>query len=231
MDTQVNNTIIIKESLGNLSPLSVTFFDKVIPTVPMIESERIAVLRFKTDKETKTKRANMAVKVYKLEPDEFTSKSEHDFLQSLLHDYHDSVLVRCANGDVSQDDATSKDWIVKDYFDTSRDSSGRKVTKESIAEWFNQTVAKTVEIRAKTKNAQMTPETVIRVVSGYREMFQKFTGYGLVNMFTDPQLELLRTLMVSTTFADDDSIAEYILGKMDKIVEQKKEQDSLIDAI
>lgn len=231
MDTAVTNAIIVKESLGNLSPLSVTFFNKDIPTVALTEGERLAILRFKTDKETKTKRANMAVKVFAANPDQFTSKSEFEFVQALIHSHQDSLLVRCANSEITQDQATSKDWMVKDYFDNSRDSSGRTVTKETLGAWYDKTVASTVELRAKTKNAQMTAETVTKVVTGYREMFQKFTKYDLVNTFTAAQLELLTTLMVSTTFPDDDPIAEYVLTKIGKIGEQKANQDSLLDAI
>jgi hypothetical protein len=232
MDAQVKGAVVIKEALGNLSPLSVTFFNKDIPAVALVEGERLAILRFKTDKESNTKRANMAVKVFAADPDKFTSKSEFEFVQALIHSHQDSLLVRCANGEITQDEATSKDWMVKDYFDNSRDSSGRLVTKESIGAWYDKTVASLVEARAKTKNAQMTPETVANVVKGYREMFQKFTGYALVNAFTEPQLVLLRTLMVSAvTEESEDAIGEYILGKLAKISEQKKAQDNLVDAI
>lgn len=231
MDAQVKGTIVIKESLGNLSPLNVTYFAKDVPTVAKLDTERVAILRFKTDKESGTKRQNMAVKTFIHDVDGFTSKSEHEFIQSLFDTYHDSVLVRCANGEITEDQATSKDWIVTDYFDNSRDSSGRKVSKEAIATWFNATVKNTVEVRAITKNAQMTIETVARVVTGYCEMFQKFTKYDLVNLFNPNQLLMIQTLMTETTFAEDDSIAEYILAKLAKIVELKKEQDSLLDAI
>lgn len=231
MDAIVTGTVVTKESLGNLSPLSVTFFAKDVPVVPLTEGERLAILRFKTDKETKTKRANMAVKVFTLNPDEFTSKPEFAMIQGLLHDYHDSVLVRCANGEITQDQATSKDWIVTDYFDTSRDSNGRKITKEAIAAWFAATMSKTVEVRAITKNAQMTAETLKNVLKGYSEMFQKMTGYNIVNQFQPAQIELLKLLMVSTEFAEDDSIAEYILLKLNKATDERKAQDDLINAI
>ena len=231
MDTQVSNTIVTVRKTGNLPEALVSFFDKEKPEIKVDSDSRVAFLRFKTDKKAGTKRENMAVLVPRFNADLFTSKSQHDFLCELINNYQDSVAVRVADSEVTWEQFTSLDWLIQDFNDTSRDSSGRKVTKETIAEWFNQTVAKTVEIRAKTKNAQMTPETVQRVITGYREMFQKFTGYGLVNMFTDPQLELLRTLMVSTEFTEDDPIAEYVLTKMDKITKEKVAQDSLIDAI
>jgi hypothetical protein len=231
MDATVTNAVVTVRKPGNIPESLIQFFDKVKPEVQHDVSARVAFLRFKTDKETKTKRENMAVLVPKFDPDNFGAKTDHEFVQDLICNHHDSLLVRCANGEISWADATSQEFMVKDYFDNSRDSSGRLVTKESIAAWFNSTVASTVEVRAKMKNAQMTAETVARVVAGYREMFQKFTKYDLVNAFTEPQLVLLTTLMTETTFAEDDAIAEYVLTKISKIGEQKKVQDELIDAI
>lgn len=231
MDATVTNAVVTVEKLGNLSPIIVSFFDKEVPTVAKTEGERLAILRFKTDKETKTKRANMAVRVFMFNPDDFGDKPSHDFVQALIHDYHDGLLVRCANGEISQDQAVSREWMVKDYFDTSRDSNGRKVTKESIGSWFDLTIATTVSARALAKNAQMTESTLAGVRKGYREMFQKFTGYNVGNAFTDVQINLLQTLMVATTFGEDDAIAEYILGKILKCKEEKDEMNSLVDAI
>lgn len=231
MDAQVKNAIVTVRKLGNIPESAVVFFDKEKPTETLQQGIRFSFLRFKTDKDAGTKRENMAVRTSIIDPDLLTSKPEHEFLQALVCEHHDSVMVRCANGEISWDEANSPDFMVKDYFDTSRDSSGRKISKESIAAWFMATVANTVEIRAKTKNAQMSAETIAKVVQGYCEMFQKFTKYDLVNLFTEPQLELLRTLMISTTISEDDLIAEYVLSKLDKIAQLKVEQNSLLDAI
>lgn len=231
MDAKVTGSIVTHQSLGNLPAEDVTFYTEKKPTIAVAETKRVAYLGFKTNKEKGTKRENMAVVVDKWDADDFVSKSRHDFLNDLIAESQDKWTLACANGEISWADSLDADKMIADFNDNSRTGSGRKVTKEIIGAWFDKTVANTVELRAKTKNAQMTVETVAKVQAGFREMFGKFTGYNLVNLFTDAQQDLIRVLMISTTFEEGDEIAEYILTKLDKIAQDKKAQDSLMDQI
>jgi hypothetical protein len=231
MDIQVKETIVKYQAIGNLAPVAIRFYDETKPEVTKTEGRRTSFLRYKA-KDGK-KRESMAVEVPMFDADGFSSKSEHDFLNGLVADYHDSLVARCADGEITSDEMESKDWMVKDYFDTSRDSSGRKITKENIMEWYLANVGGTVAKRALAKNAQMKDETVANVVKGFGEMFQRFTKYDLVSIFTAPQFALMALLLneVRPTIQPGDAMLEWIDGKMKKISELTTAQDSLVDAI
>jgi hypothetical protein len=202
--------------------LVVRFYDETKPEATKIEGRRTAYLYFKT-KDGK-KRESMAIEVPAFDADNFGSKSEHEFLNALIADYHDGLITRCANKEVTSDEMESKDFMVKDYFDTSRDSSGRKVTKELIGKFYDEFLAPVIVLRALQKQAQATPETIANIVNGYSGMFQKFTKYDLVNAFTEKQVELLKEVFAQGKVKAGEEakeLVEWFDAKFKKIAEAK----------
>jgi len=235
MDTKLSNTVVLVRDAGKLPSDDVTFYDgaKNKPKLVVHAALRASYLSFKTNKEKGTKRESMAVVVPKIDTDDFSGVKGNEMLNAMLEAHQDSILARVADGEIDFRCAHDADWIVKDFFDTSRDSNGRKVTKESIAEWFMANVAEHVIARALVKNGQATEETLQNIAKGFCTMFQKFTGYALENVFTPVQVKLLRELLTvtSTKVDSEDEMLAWIDAKLVKLEAAKVSQDGLADLI
>lgn len=233
MDTLVKGAVVMNRSTGRL-PIENVSFTEVNNLAPTLEKHRISYLRFKKSEDKKTgivsKRENMSVQVRKLDADEFTSVSQHAFINDLIAEYQDSVVGRVADSAADWVMAYDVDAMIVDYNDTSRDSNGRKITKENIAEWFLEKCGGYVASSALAKNAQMTDETVERVVKGYAEMFGKLTAYNLTMIFTEPQFVLVKRILANVP-GDDSEVRVWIDAKVAKIEAATAAESALVDAI
>lgn len=227
MDTQVNGTNVLVRKLGNLPEVAVSFGEA---NVTPLTGFRMSALRFKTPK-TGSKRESMSVSVKQMNPDEFTGNEGHKFMSDLLNDYQDKLTKLCADGMVSWEVVNDQSKMIADYNDTSRDSSGRKVTKESIATWFIENCTMYITSAALAKNAQMKQETLENVVKGYAEMFGRLTKYDLVTVFTEPQLILVKRILANVPAIDGDEMRQWIDDKMLKIDVATAAIAALADAI
>lgn len=229
MDTQVKATVVWNQAPGLLPIASVTFYRETKPNLTPKDGFRYSYIGSKA-KDGK-QREKMAVEVVQHNPDNFTGVSGHKFLTGLLNDYQDSLTVKVADGEFGIEFANDADKMVADYFDTSRDSSGRKVTKEKIAEYvMGSSIAAVITARALTKNAQMNEDTLARLLTQYSEMFGKMTRFGLDTIYTPVQATLVRQLL-DTSEEDGNEIREWMKVKFAKIEEAMKTQAELCDAI
>jgi hypothetical protein len=236
MDTKVENAVIVERNIGNLPADAVTFYDAgKKPTIATADNLRVSFLGFKTDKKTNTKRENMAVVVPRLDSDEFSGVSGHKLLCDLLAEQQDEFLKMIADKEIPYSVAINVEEFTKAYNDNSRTSSGRKVTKESMSKFFMDHFAPIVVTRALTKNAQMTDETVAKVVEGYKGMFCNFTKYNILNAFTPAQFGLMQQIIsagrVTVTDESDAELLEYVDAKIAKVIELRTVQDALTEAI
>lgn len=153
------------------------------PTLKAIEGFRVCNLRFKTPKSkdgmSVVKRENFSVAVPLLNYELYTSKKQNEFVQALVNDFQDSMAKEVAEGELEASKLDTFESLVEYFNDNSRDSSGRKFTKESIGEWFEEAIAETVVKLAQSKNAQATAETLANIAMAYKEMFSKATAYNL----------------------------------------------------
>lgn len=227
MDTQVNGTNVLVRKLGNLPEVAVSFGEA---NVTPLTGFRMSALRFKTPK-TGSKRESMSVSVKQMNPDEFTGNEGHKFMGDLLNDYQDKLTKLCADGMVSWEVVNDQSKMIADYNDTSRDSSGRKVTKESIAAWFVENCTTYITTAALLKNAQMKAETLENVVKGYAEMFGRLCKYDLVTIFTEPQFVLVQRILTNVPAVEGDEMRIYIDDKVQKIIKAQADVANLVDAI
>lgn len=227
MDTQVKQTMILIRDAGNL--VNVTFWNEDKPSLVPAAGKRISFLRFKA-KDSK-KRENMAVEVTAHDSDAFQGNEGHKFLNDLIADFQDSVLKNVADKTLSMDVAEDQAKLIAEYYDVSRDGSGRKITKEAIAEFFIAECAQYVTTRAIQKNAQMSADTMAKVLADYAAMFGKLTKYDIVNAFQQNQIDLINRILENTKGESESEMRTWILGRMAKIVELKTAQDNLVDMI
>lgn len=234
MDTKVAGSVVIERKSGNLPLEFVTFYTDEKPAVTPLEGKRVSFLRFKTDKKAGTRRENMAVQVAILDADAFTSKSQHDFLNALIADYQDSVLNVIADSSAVEglkfEVASDIDKMIADFNDKSRDSNGRSMTKEKIAEWFVDACGPYVTTRALQKNAQMSAETLTKLVTDYAAMFGRLTKFDLANIYSKQQFELVNRILANCQ-EDTSEMREWINGKVKKIADAMNAVDALVDAI
>lgn len=170
---------------GNFPLSKVAFFESdKAPEVATREGFRFARLGFKLTKEMKAKneakRENFLALVQQLNPEtDFGSVSGAALLVSICDDFQDAICKDVAEGDAEFSVLDSVESMAKYWNDKSRDSSGRKVTKESIGEYFMENLASFVIAAAAKKNELAKPETLERIAVGYCEMFQKLSGYAI----------------------------------------------------
>lgn len=235
MDQQVTNAVVQVRNIGKLPADAVTFYSGDKPAIAVADSLRVSYLGYKTDTKKNTKRENMAVICRKFDADEFSGVSGHTLLNDLLAETQDSFIKLVAESELEWDAANDVEKFIAAYNDNSRTSSGRKVTQESLSKFFLDHFAPVVITRALTKNAQMTDETVAKVVEGYKGMFCKFTKYDILNAFTEPQLELMKQIIatgrVSVIEESDAELLAYVDAKITKIAELRAAQNALMDAI
>lgn len=236
MDTKVENAVVMIRNIGNIPADSVTFYSGDKPAIACADNLRVSYLGYKTDTKKATKRENMAVVCRKFDADEFSGVTGHKLLNDLLAETQDSFLKLVADCEYSWEVVSDVEKFIAAYNDNTRTSSGRKVTKESLGKLFMDHFAQVVVTRALTKNAQMTEETVARIVEGYKAMFCGFTKYDILNAFTEPQFGLIRQIVATgrvTILADseDAELLAYVDAKIAKIDELRNAQDQLVDAI
>lgn len=219
------------KQVGNLPSGEIQFYTGKAPVIAVAADKRVSYLRFKLDKKEQTKRESMAVISARLAADSFTSKSQVEFLQVLIDEAQDVAIKACADSEIAWEVTQDMDKLIADFNDSSRASNGRKVTKDSISAWFMDNMAELVIARVKTKNAQMQDEALKRVVTGYCEMFQKFTGYNLENAFTEPQIKLLRSLVDAVLVTEEDEMFEWLNTRLTKIEKAKVNQNELLELI
>lgn len=233
MDTQVNNAIVLNRDIGNFPAELVTYYTTDKPTLVLTDKQHASYYYFKTDKKAKTRRESFAVIMPNVDADEFGSVKGHEMLNGLIRDFQENLGTEVANGEMSYDVLGDWEKLVTAYFDTTRKE--RKVSKETIATYYMDKFAPVIVARALAKNAQMTDDTVKNVVKGYMEMFQKFTGYSLLNVFTPAQVELLKQVITQAEStnedAENDEMLSYFKDKIAKIIAARTEQDNLADMI
>lgn len=229
MDTQVNGVKVWTQKLGKLPAAMVTFYQDKRPNVTALEGKFVCYLGYKESKKSATKREKMAVQVTKLDADGFSGVSGHTFLNELIQEAQESVVKRAADGEDCFAKAESADELVKDWNDTSRDSSGRKITKEAIAAWFHDECDEYITTRALMKNAQMKEDTLAKLLDDYAGMFCRFTKYDIVNAFAPNQFALVKQILANTT--GESEMREWINERVAKIEELQTAQDDLVNAI
>lgn len=229
MDTKVENAVVMKRDHGMIPESAVTFVTER-PTTTPLDGQRIAYLRFKEIKGTKRESMAVAVTKHDCEDDGFTGVRGHEFLNGLLAEFQDVCLRKVADGDLKFEVVNTPALLVEEYFDTSRDGSGRKVTKESIAEWFLTECGAYVTGAALLKNAQMTEETLQKLLAGYAEMFARLTKYDLANIYAENQIALVKKILANVPSSGSE-MREWVDTKVAKIIDAMTKVADLVDAI
>lgn len=231
MDTQVKDTIVWTKNIGMIPAESVvaTWTDGAKPAPTPKDGMRISFVGSKSKDGKQDEK--LAVEVTKYDPDNFTGVDGHKFMSALLNDYQDGLVSQVKAGNLSFEVVNDQVKMMVDYFDTSRDSSGRKITKEKIAEYFmSSTLATVVTARAVAKNAQIKEETLAGILKGYADMFGRLTKFDLVSIYTEPQVKLIRQLLDASE-KDGNEIREYIDVKFAKVEAAVQGTNNLLDAI
>lgn len=238
MDTQVKGTVVFRRETGNVIADAISsFYTGEQPTVVHAADKVVHFVRFNTevDKMTKaeTRRESFAVVVSKIDADAeiFGGVKGHKFLNDLIAEYQFKCVKACANGELPWNVVEDAEKMIDEYNDDSRAKSGRKVTKEKIIEWFLENCSAYVSEAALLKNAQMTPEVLDRVLKNYADMFSKLTNYGLENVYSLAQMELVNRILSNSPTSEDDEIGVWVRAKMVKMAEMKAATAELIDAI
>lgn len=231
MDATVKNALVINREPGNLPERAVSYYSEDKPVLTVSSNEHVQFLRYKTDTKKNTKRENMAVICRKHDADDFTGVSGHALLNELLSDLQYDILLNCADKNATFEDANDVEKLTAWFNDNSRQSNGRKVSRESIIEFCIEKFGPYIISAALAKNAQMKDETLTKVVQNYAEMFSKLTKYNLVEAFTEPQLVLVKRIMSECVEHKDEELYVWMVERITKLETAKSEQDKLLEAI
>jgi hypothetical protein len=232
MDTKVQGAVLQVRDFGGFEESQVTLWETgKEPVIVPAEGMRVSLLRFNVDKKTNTKRENMAVQVKAFDADEFTGVEGHKLLNALIVDFQDSLVKRVADKELSIDVVNDQSKLIAEYFDTSRSSSGRKVTSEVIEKWFIDNCGELVAAKWLAKNPQGTDEVCQRFVKNFGTMFGKLTKYGLAGTFTPTQITMMENIVKECAAEANDEIRVWIEARFKKYATDRTEQDNLCDAI
>jgi hypothetical protein len=223
MSTKLPNV----RNAGNFPAESVVWFENnkqpVMSPAPGFNAVRMG---FKTPKKTDVaKRENFMALIPCIKFDDLGSKPEVEWVEALIADCKAEFGRKVADSELPFDVLIDTAKLIAAYNDTSRDSSGRKVTKETIGEYYVDSLAEFVIAAAMKKNSQAKSETLERISEGYREMFQKLTGYG-VNHNENQCILMTRILVESKA---EGEMAEWLTARITKIEAALKVTDEELE--
>lgn len=230
MDAQVSNTVVWKQTLGMIPQKSVTFYREDAPVLVAGENMHHVYLRFKKEKDG-SKNESMAVEVVKHDPDNFSGNEGHKFLSDLLKDTQRTILASCVDGDVLFDVANDPAKLMAWYYDDSRGSNGRKITKETIGAYVTEKFASFIITAALVKNAQMGTDTLKKVVENYADLFSKLTKFDLPNICSDAHVTIMQRIVDGCPECVEDELYVWIKDRLAKVAKAKSAQADLLDAI
>lgn len=232
MTTKVPTSI---ETLGNLPAVRCTFYKGIKPEVKVETDSRVSYLAFKVNKTANTIRRSIAVAVAKFTPSMVIHGHERgtEFLQSLIDECQDGALKRVAEGKASFELAQDYAKMITDYFDTSRSASGSRITAECLGEFFDMSLAGWLTDKVIAKFPAFDADKVAKVVAQYRAAFSDLAKYQLPH--TKPVTMMLQKAWneakEDSNVDVDDETAEWISGRIQKLVDRHNADEMLVDAI
>lgn len=222
---------IIKQSLGNIPTIRAQFYsDNKKPEFALSEGQRASFIRFKTDKDTNTLRQSFGVIVHAVSSAKVRDTDRGaEMLQQMIHDYQDTMLRRCADGSVPFESCELADKLVADYFDTTRTSSGNRVTTEILGKWFDDNAAEWMAAKIVAKFPQFDASKSEAVLKQYRNAVADLAKYGLP--LTKPVTAMLNKFHAEFSYAEDDDMQEFIGERLKKLTDKHNADENLLDAI
>lgn len=226
-------TVTIKQDLGNLSAIRTTFYvDNKKPELSLSEGQRVCILAYKTNKETKTLRSSMALILNQVTKHAVIQQTEKgaELLQCLIDEKQDELAKRCADKEFPFENVESAEFLVKDYFDNSRTASGKKVTAEILGTYYDSNMLPQVVERIVAKFPQFDTSKVEAVAKQYRQLWTDLSKYGLPH--TKQGTELVAKLVSLHVFSEEDAeLQEWAKERVKKLQDRHNAAEMLVDAI
>jgi hypothetical protein len=220
---------------SNIPTIRTTSYTKTKPDLKLSDGQRACFLTFKTDKETKVKPDSLAIILNRVTTHAMiqTTDKGGELMQSLLDDLQDFNAKRANEGAASFDIVEDAAKMCADYFDTSRTSSGTRVTKELVSKWFDANMATWLQGKVVAKFPQFTPDKVAAVVAQYRESFAMLASYQLPH--SKPVYNMIQKawndLLASDVELSDSDTVEWIAERLTKLGNRHNAEEMLVDAI
>jgi hypothetical protein len=217
---------------GNIPQVRVTFYaDNKKPELKLADGQRASFLRYKTDKKLDTLRASMAVILNKITRAAVAQEVQgSEFIDAIIAEKQDELLKRCADKELDFASVESAEFLVKDYFDTTRTASGKKLTAETLGKYFDDKMAAGVVERIVTKFPQFDAAKIAAVTTQYRQLWCDLSKYGLPH--TKQGTELVAKLVAMHQFAEEETeLAEWAAKRVKSLQDKHNAAEMMIDAI
>jgi len=234
-DTTVT-TITTKQDHGNIPAARVTFFSDKLPEVQLAQGQRLAKLRYKTDKESNTLRSSMAVVLNRVSYTSLIHQTDKgsEVLQSLVDEVlQDAMLKRVADKSEEFSKVEDAQALVSDYLDNSRTSSGKKVTQEIVAKFFDDSMTKFLVEKIVSKFPKFDQDKVLAVVNQHRQAFIDLAKYSLPQ--TKAVTEVIRkdweAFIESEHYEAENELNDWIGERIKKLMDRHNAAEMLIEAI
>jgi hypothetical protein len=217
---------------GNIPAVRVTFYaDNKKPELSLSADQRASFLRYKTDKKLDVLRASMAVILNKITRHQVSQEAQgSDFVDALIAEKQDELLKRCADKELDFASVESAEFLVKDYFDTTRTASGKKLTADTLGAYFDGKMMAAVVERIVAKFPQFEASKIEAVTKQYRQLWCDLSKYGLPH--TKQGTELVAKLVAMHSFAEEETeLAEWAAKRVKSLQDKHNAAEMMIDAI
>jgi hypothetical protein len=225
----------IKQDSGKIPAVRVTFFtDNKKPDVKLSEGQRLAILRFKTDKDTNTLRSSMAVILNGVSCTDLIHRTDKgsEVLQLLVSELQDSMLRRVADGSEEFAKCEDAQALVSDYLDNSRTASGKRVSSEMVGSFFDAGLASFLMDRIIAKFPAFDADKIGKVVAQYRQAFCDLSKYSLPqSKQVSEMLNKAWSEFSAQESYEDSDIGDWIGERVKKLQDRHNSQEMLIEAI
>lgn len=230
----MSETKVVQDN-GNIPAVRVSYYqDNKKPELKLESGQRVSLLRYKTDKETKTLRSSMAVILNQVTKHAVIQQTERgaEMLQAMIDERQDELAKRCADKEFEFANVESAEFMVKDYFDNTRTAGGKRVSAEMIGKFFDESMQNWLMDRVISKFPAFDADKVAKVVSQYRTSFADLTKYSLPH--SKQVSEMLAKAWGEFTTQEsyeDSELGDWIGERIKKLQDRHNAQEMLVDAI
>jgi hypothetical protein len=171
----------IVQSAGDIPAVRVSYYtDNKVPAIALSAGQRLSKLYYKTNKETNTLRSSMAVILNQVAVRAIQScERGQELLQALVDELQDAAAKRVADKSAPWELVEDAERLVKDYFDTSRTASGKKVSAQDVGTFFDTFLTEFLVGRIVAKFPQFATDKVAKVVEQHKQAFCDLAKYSL----------------------------------------------------
>lgn len=201
-----------------------------------LQGQRLAVVTYKTDKETGIKKDSKAVSVPQISDDAIIDNlpSLVGHIRSMLAKTQDAIIRERLDSGVNVAHITNEEISIAaciEYLENSNESG--RLTKESVGAWFDSTIADNLTVVLADKlGVSDTPtfeeqSKIDLIVAGFKDRISSLAGGKTV--FPVKEAESIKKAL--NLAPNDDALATRFVARIDKMLSTQKQVVSLADVL